>query len=90
MISSKIDSQSSSTPLNVPKRISVLLSPMSFSKNIILSTRDADYAYHVEPTLAISSNNTVFVGWKDAFGHDTSGLRVSFVKSSDNGTPHST
>lgn len=58
---------------------------IEFSKNILLSTRDSDYSDHVEPTLAISQNDTIFVGWKNAYGHNTGGVRVSFTKSSDNG-----
>ncbi len=56
-----------------------------FSKNILLSTRDSDYFHHVEPTLTISDNDTIFVGWKNAYGHNTAGVRVSFSKSSDYG-----
>jgi hypothetical protein len=56
-----------------------------FSENILLSTRDSDYFHHVEPTLAISQNDTIFAGWKNAYGHNTGGVRVSFSKSIDYG-----
>lgn len=56
-----------------------------FSGNILLSIQDSDYNHHVEPTLAISDNDTIFAGWKNAYGHNTAGVRVSFSKSSDNG-----
>ena len=58
---------------------------IEFSNNILLSTRDSDYSDHVEPTLAISQDDKIFAGWKNAYGHNTGGVRVSFVRSDDNG-----
>ncbi len=62
----------------------------SFSSNKLLSTSDSSYPQHVEPTLAIGSNNELFVGWKDALQPYSAGLDVSFTKSSDNGSTWST
>ncbi|MFX0173364.1 MAG: sialidase family protein [Candidatus Hodarchaeota archaeon] len=57
----------------------------SFSENILLSTDDSIYPHHVEPTMAISENGTIFTGWKDAMTHYGPGYRVSFSRSTDNG-----
>ena len=57
----------------------------SFSENVLLSTSDLHFAHHVEPTIAIGPDDQIFAGWKDADGHNTGGLRVSFTKSLDNG-----
>jgi hypothetical protein len=59
---------------------------VSFSVNKLLSESDSQYSYHVEPSLAIGSNNELFVGWKEANGHNTAGVDVSFTKSVDNGS----
>ncbi len=56
-----------------------------FSENILLSTRDSPYAHHVEPTIAISDNGTLFAGWKNSETHYGGGARVSVVKSGDGG-----
>lgn len=58
---------------------------LSFSKNLLLSTMDTPYTHHVEPTLAISENDVLFVGWKNAFSHNGPGVRVSFSKSTNYG-----
>ena len=58
---------------------------LAFSKGILLSTADTQYSHHVEPTLAISDDGTIFAGWKNANTHNGPGRRVSFSKSSDNG-----
>ncbi|MHA2075529.1 MAG: hypothetical protein ACW97X_12990, partial [Candidatus Hodarchaeales archaeon] len=58
---------------------------VEFSDNLVLSTDDFDYSHHVEPTLAISQEDHIFVGWKNAHGHNTAGVRVSFTRSVDNG-----
>ncbi|MFW9849175.1 MAG: sialidase family protein, partial [Candidatus Thorarchaeota archaeon] len=58
----------------------------SFSENVLLSTRDLPYAHHVEPTLAISDNGTIFAGWKNSETDYGGGARVSVVKSVDGGT----
>ena len=59
---------------------------LSFSSNILLSTSDSVYPQHVEPTMAIGSNNEIYIGWKDALLPDTAGVDVSFTKSTDNGS----
>ena len=59
---------------------------IAFSDNILLSTRDLPYAHHVEPTIAISDNGTIFAGWKNSETHDGGGARVSVVRSVDGGT----
>ncbi|MDF1538284.1 MAG: sialidase family protein [Candidatus Thorarchaeota archaeon] len=56
-----------------------------FSENLLLSTRDSPYAHHVEPTIAISDNGTLFAGWKNSETHNGGGARVSVVKSVDGG-----
>ncbi|MHA1905893.1 MAG: sialidase family protein [Candidatus Thorarchaeota archaeon] len=58
---------------------------VSFSENILLSTRDLPYAHHVEPTIAISDNGTIIAGWKNSETHIGGGARVSVVKSVDGG-----
>jgi len=62
----------------------------SFSENILLSTDDIPYPQHVEPTIALGSNDEIFAGWKNAEGHNTGGIRVSFTKSLDYGKTWST
>ena len=57
----------------------------SFSTNILLSTNDSIYPQHVEPTLAIGSNNELYVGWKEALSPSSGGVDVSFTKSLDGG-----
>ncbi len=57
----------------------------SFSENILISVSDSPYPHHVEPTLAVTENGVIFAGWKEAYGHNTGGVRVSFSKSIDNG-----
>ncbi|MFW9916038.1 MAG: sialidase family protein [Candidatus Thorarchaeota archaeon] len=59
--------------------------PWAFISNILLSTRDIPYPHHVEPTLAVSDDGTLFVGYKNAETHNGGGARVSFTKSTDNG-----
>ena len=56
-----------------------------FSDEILLSTVDALYNHHVEPTLAISDNGTIFAGWKNSETHNGGGAQVSFTKSVDGG-----
>jgi len=57
----------------------------AFSENILLSTDDLIYDHHVEPTLAISDNGTIFAGWKNSETHNGGGAQVSFAKSTDGG-----
>ncbi|MFW9779227.1 MAG: sialidase family protein [Candidatus Heimdallarchaeota archaeon] len=56
-----------------------------FSDNILLSTTDDLYPHHVEVTMAISDQDAIFVGWKNALTHYGPGVRVSFTRSLDNG-----
>ncbi len=58
----------------------------AFSSNILLSTDDSSYPHHVETSIAISDNDTIFVGWKESNTHDGPGIRVSVTKSVDGGT----
>jgi len=62
----------------------------SFSEDVLLSTSDLHFTHHVEPTIAIGPDDQIFAGWKDANGHNTGGLRVSFTKSEDYGETWST
>lgn len=59
---------------------------VAFSSNLLLSTDDSQYAHHVEVSVAISDNGTIFAGWKNSDLHNGPGLRVSIVKSIDGGT----
>ncbi|MHA2232716.1 MAG: sialidase family protein, partial [Candidatus Hodarchaeales archaeon] len=56
-----------------------------FSTNTLISTVDLMYEHHVEPTLAVSDNDSLFVGFKNSETHNGGGARVSFSKSTDNG-----
>ncbi|TFG28034.1 exo-alpha-sialidase [Candidatus Thorarchaeota archaeon] len=58
---------------------------IAFSDEILLSTFDFEYGHHVEPTLAISDNGTIFAGWKNSETHNGGGADVSFTKSIDGG-----
>lgn len=57
-----------------------------FSSNVLLSTDDSVYPHHVEVSMAISDNDTLFVGWKESDTHNGPGIRVSVAKSEDSGT----
>lgn len=56
-----------------------------FSKNTLLSTDDNNWNHHVEPMIAVSDNETLFVGWKNANTHNGPGEHVSIVKSINKG-----
>jgi len=56
-----------------------------FSSNVLLSTNDASYPHHVEVSMAISDNDTLFVGWKESNTHNGAGIRVSVTKSVNGG-----
>ena len=58
---------------------------LSFSSNKLLSTDDNNYAHHVEVSMVISDNGTIFVGWKNSETHNGGGARVSIVRSLDRG-----
>jgi hypothetical protein len=56
-----------------------------FSFNLLLSTDDSAYPHHVEVTMAISDNGTLFAGWKESDTDSGPGIRVSITKSTDEG-----
>jgi hypothetical protein len=56
-----------------------------FSENRLLSTKDDYYDHHVEPTLAIGEDGTIYAGWKNSDTHNGGGVRVSFSKSTNGG-----
>lgn len=58
---------------------------VDFTENLRLSTDDSSYNHHVEATMVISDNGTLFAGWKNSETHNGGGARVSFVKSVDGG-----
>ncbi|MFX1483781.1 MAG: sialidase family protein [Promethearchaeota archaeon] len=58
---------------------------VKFSENVLLSTDDSTYPHHVEVSMAISDNGTIFAGWKNADTHNGPGIRVSVSKSADRG-----
>ena len=58
---------------------------LGFSSNKLLSTDDNNYAHHVEVSMAISDNGTIFAGWKNSETHNGGGARVSIVRSFDGG-----
>jgi len=66
-------------------RASTIQTIESFSEVKHLSINDLFYGHHVEPTLAISDNGTIFAGWKNSETHNGGGAQVSFAKSGDGG-----
>ncbi|MFX0054848.1 MAG: sialidase family protein [Candidatus Hermodarchaeota archaeon] len=58
---------------------------VALSENVLLSTDDSTYPHHVEVSMAISDNGTIFAGWKNADTHNGPGIRVSVAKSADGG-----
>jgi hypothetical protein len=58
---------------------------IGFSENKLLSTDDLLFPHHVEVSMAISDNGTIFAGWKNADTHNGGGVRVSYAKSNDGG-----
>ena len=58
----------------------------AFSSNVLLSTDDSSYPHHVEVSMAISDNGTLFAGWKESNTHNGPGIRVSVAKSVNGGT----
>jgi hypothetical protein len=61
----------------------ILPEVVGFSENILLSTDDSTYPHHVEVSMAISDNGTIYAGWKNAYTHNGAGVRVSVSKSVD-------
>jgi len=72
--------------LDISSDSSALPTVVDFSINKHLSISDISYNHHVEPTLAISDNGTIFAGWKNSETHNGGGAQVSFTKSVDGGT----
>lgn len=48
-------------------------------------SHDINYAHHVEPTMVIAPDDTIFIGYKNSETHDGGGIRVSYTYSQDNG-----
>ncbi|MHA2299414.1 MAG: sialidase family protein [Candidatus Thorarchaeota archaeon] len=71
------------TPVRTAHHSDIII--VDFTQNLLLSTDDIVYNHHVEVTMVISDNGTLFAGWKNAETHNGGGARVSFVKSSDGG-----
>lgn len=65
---------------------SALPTIVEFTTDKHLSISDISYNHHVEPTIAISDNGTLFAGWKNSETHNGGGAQVSFTKSVDGGT----
>jgi hypothetical protein len=78
-----IDSKGQLSPLGTSTETQSEVS--GFSSNILLSTDDSAYPHHVEVSMAISDNGTLFAGWKESSTHDGPGIRVSVTKSVDGG-----
>ncbi|MFX1405698.1 MAG: sialidase family protein [Promethearchaeota archaeon] len=58
---------------------------LAFSNDRRLSVDDSIYPHHVEVSMAISEEGTIFVGWKNSETHNGGGARVSVVRSVDGG-----
>ena len=78
-IAENVGQISSSTQDHSPFDISV-------GENILISTSDEIFPHHVEPTLALSDNGDIAVGWKNAYTADGGGASVSYSFSSDGTT----
>lgn len=78
-------SDESNTIFDSSSSSNLLPTVVAFSDDEHLSINDFFFNHHVEPTLAISDNGTIFAGWKNSETHDGGGAQVSFVKSVDGG-----
>jgi hypothetical protein len=58
---------------------------LAFSNDKQLSVDDSIYPHHVEVSMAISDEGTIFVGWKNSETHNGGGARVSIIRSLDGG-----
>ncbi len=56
-----------------------------FLPNFDVTDGSSPYAWQVEPTMAVNHTGSIFVGWKEAAGSDTSGIRVGASFSTDQG-----
>lgn len=57
-----------------------------FATNVRLTDGTTPYPQHVEPTLVVDSQGTLYAGWKEAYTHNGPGQRVAFARSTDGGT----
>jgi hypothetical protein len=80
-----IDSLMARNILSLSTSVESLPEVSSFSSNVLLSTDDSSYPHHVEVSMAISDNDTLFAGWKESNTHNGPGIRVSVTKSVDGG-----
>jgi len=60
-----------------------------FAPNARVNTVNWGYNWQVEPTMAVSPQGRIFVGWKEAFTHNGGGQRVGFATSNDRGATFS-
>ncbi len=56
-----------------------------FLPNFDVTDGSSPYAWQVEPTMVVNHTGSIFVGWKEADGSDTSGIRVGASFSTDQG-----
>src|SRR2546422_555368 len=56
-----------------------------FLPNFDIIDHSMPYAWQVEPTMVVNRSGSIFVGWKEARGADTSGIRVGSSFSTDQG-----
>ncbi len=60
-----------------------------FAPNVRVNTVNWGYNWQVEPTMAVSPQGRIFVGWKEAPSQNGGGQRVGFSTSSDRGASFS-
>jgi uncharacterized repeat protein (TIGR02543 family) len=60
-----------------------------FAPNVRVNTVNFGFNYQVEPTMAVSPQGRIFVGWKEALTHNGGGQRVGFATSNDRGATFS-
>ncbi len=56
-----------------------------FAPNVRVNTVNWGFNWQVEPTMAVSPQGRIFVGWKEALTHNGGGQRVGFATSADRG-----
>jgi len=81
-----VDGRNARNVLALSTSVESLPEVSSFSSNVLVSTDDSSYSHHVEVSMAISDNDTLFVGWKESNTHNGPGIRVSVAKSANSGT----
>ena len=79
-----IASQSPFTQILVPT-VFAQNGATEFGTNIRVTDGTSPYTDQVEPTMAITSDGRILVGWKEAESHDGPGRRVGFAYSLDGG-----